>query len=115
MLRQTALFRPKEGLLMKRPIQTRRSQFESLESRRLLSYSVIDLGTLGGSFSQADDINAFGQVVGRSARSSGDRHAFLWQNGVMADLGTLGGAISSSYANAISDAGHVVGGSYAGD
>ena len=33
--------------------------------------------------------------------------AFLWQDGVMQDLGTLGGA--NSYGMAVNDAGHVVG------
>ena len=60
------------------------------------SYSVIDLGTLGGGYSRAGDINASGQVVGES-----NSHAFLWQSGIMTDLGTLGG--SDSTANGINN------------
>ena len=58
-------------------------------------YVVTDLGTLGAVQSaQAYSINDDGQVVGYAAN-----HAFLWQNGVMTDLGTLGG--NSSGASAI--------------
>src|SRR5207245_9209115 len=49
-----------------------------------------NLGTLpGGRVSFAIAINDAGQVVGTSEGGSG---AFLWQNGIMTDLGTLGGA-----------------------
>jgi probable HAF family extracellular repeat protein len=74
------------------------------------SYSVIDLGSLGGvdSYTHASDINAAGQVVGWS-----NSHAFLWQNGIMTGLGTLGG--SYGYAYAINDLGQVVGEASAAD
>src|SRR5215471_1721797 len=55
-------------------------------------FTVIDLGTLGGTFSLAGGINNRGSVTGNSTLP-GDTavHAFLWQKGVMTDLGTLGG------------------------
>jgi probable HAF family extracellular repeat protein len=90
----------------RRPSSARLS-LEALEDRCMPSYSVIDLGTLGGTISHADDVNASGQVVGWSARSSGIEHAFLWQNGIMTDLGTLDGSYST--ANGINDVGQIVG------
>ncbi len=63
-------------------------------------YAVIDLGTLGGTFSLAYAINDGGQVDGFSTLP-GDtvEHSFLLKNGMMTDLGTLGGPNSESFAN----------------
>ena len=61
---------------------------------------IIDLGTLGGNESGGYYINNEGQVVGASAINTtfdpssqfgATTHPFLWENGVMLDLGTLGG------------------------
>ncbi|MBW8041844.1 MAG: hypothetical protein FVQ85_17850 [Planctomycetes bacterium] len=69
---------------------------------------MIDLGTLPGyANSRAWSINNTGQVVGESNVT-----AFLWEDGDMIDLGTLGG--STSYAKAINNVGQVVGSSSSG-
>src|SRR5919109_581630 len=60
--------------------------------------TAIDLGTLGGTSSEAVAMNASGQVVG-AASTAGDlqRHAFSWtQASGMVDLGTLGGGFSTA-------------------
>jgi probable HAF family extracellular repeat protein len=62
-----------------------------------VSYTVTDLGTLGGTFGLAHGVNNNGQVDG-FANLPGDKahHAFFWQNGVKTDIGTFGGPNSDS-------------------
>jgi probable HAF family extracellular repeat protein len=70
---------------------------------------ITDLGTFGGTFSEALGINNTGQVVGYAdiAGSFSLAHAFVYFNGSMTQLGTLGGAQSVAYG--INQAGLVVG------
>lgn len=77
-----------------------------------IGHRVIDLGTFGGANSLAGAINDAGQVVGVSQNaipeefnfgdliglslSPTEWRAFLWENGDMRDLGTLGGSDSAA-------------------
>ena len=56
-----------------------------------VSDAILDLGTLGGTYSAGIYINNSGQVTGQSDTSTGQTHVFLWSNGRMTDLPTLGG------------------------
>lgn len=97
------------GLLTVACSESRRVNAQAPVATQVPEYTVIDLGTLGGSESYAYGINDRGQVVGYSETKSGDKHAFLYADGVMRDLGTLGG--KNSYAYGINNHGQVVGSS----
>jgi probable HAF family extracellular repeat protein len=72
------------------------------------AYGLVDLGTLGGTYSEALGINASGQVVGGSEVANGNLHAFLYSGGKMTDLGVFAGG-SQSEATAINTSGQIAG------
>ena len=90
------------------------------------TYTVTGLGSLGGGYTHATAINATGQVTGYSDLAKEIQvscppsqygqpkkcfepiqHAFVWSNGTMTDLGTLGG--TGSQGQALNDSAHIVG------
>ena len=73
-------------------------------------YTVTALSTLGGTGSGGNSINNKGWVAGASTLA-GDTilHATLWRNGVITDLGTLGGPNSFVVAPVKNDRGLIVG------
>jgi probable HAF family extracellular repeat protein len=71
------------------------------------TFTVTDLGTLGGTESHASAVNDYGQVAGRATTPFGVLRAFGYSGGVMSDLGTLGGDYSS--ATGINDQAQIVG------
>jgi probable HAF family extracellular repeat protein len=74
-----------------------------------VNYSVINLGTLGGTSSLGGAIDQDGSVAG-GANLVGNKnsHGVLWRRGRITDLGTLGGP--SSIAGSLNDSGIVGGG-----
>jgi probable HAF family extracellular repeat protein len=80
-----------------------------LPARAQISFTLTDLGTLGGSYSVAYAINDAGYIVGESnLAGDGASRAFSYTPGVgLADLGSLGGTRSVAYA--LNASGQVVG------
>ena len=74
---------------------------------------VIDLGNFGGTtLNVAFYINNQGQIVGQAGVPGGANfHAFLWQKGVMTDMGTLPGDVQS-WANNINSKSQAAGTSF---
>src|SRR5690242_1795995 len=74
------------------------------------TFTITDLGTLGGATSSASATNDAGTVVGQAATADGNGHAFRWrpQTG-MRDLGTQGGPYAFSQAYGLNNRGQVVG------
>jgi probable HAF family extracellular repeat protein len=68
------------------------------------NYRVIELGTLGGTYSQPFYVSGKGVASGEASLTDGNWHAILWQGAFKWDLGTLGGLNSSALGspNAIS-------------
>jgi probable HAF family extracellular repeat protein len=83
-------------------------------------YTVIDLGTLGGTYTIATGVNSLGQVVGISQNGAGIERAFIWlpspaygRPAGISDLGTPGNERSA--AEAITATGLVTGYRYIGE
>ena len=102
---------PKSRLGAARPTDRSRCRLtlEKLEDRLLPAYYITDLGTLGGTLSNGIGVSQNGQVVGASELACYcTSHPFLWAEGTLHDLGTLGQG-GSSAAMAINELGQVVG------
>jgi len=72
-------------------------------------YTVIDLGTLGGTFSEALDVNNRGSLSGGAAVPDGAEHAFLWKKGQITDIGTPGLRGPNSKAFGVNEKGSAAG------
>jgi probable HAF family extracellular repeat protein len=73
--------------------------------------AMINLGTFGGSLSNANAINAGGEVVGWATSSTGSTRAFLYSDGVMTDLNNeipTGSGVTLVSALLINGSGHIV-------
>ena len=70
-------------------------------------YSVTDLGTLGGTNSNASGINASGQIAGESQITGNSWHPVVWTGSIPTDLGPLDGTRSDAIG--INDSGQVAG------
>src|SRR5437870_4595934 len=94
--------------------------FSEVRAVLMKNGQITNLGTLPGGYeSWANAVNTRAQVVGLATNTVRDddsllpptqARAFLWQNGVMQDLGTLGG--NDAVATLVNEQGQIVGESY---
>jgi probable HAF family extracellular repeat protein len=77
---------------------------------------MVDIGTLGGRSSGANEVNNHGVVVGYANTLHGDNHAFIYENGIMTDLNALNGIAGTGWtltdAQDINNRGQIVGYGY---
>ena len=76
------------------------------------TYTIRDLGTLGGNYSSASSINNSGQIVGSAETTTRDDYAILYSGGQMQDLNTLipaGSGWTLHVATEINTSGQIIG------
>src|SRR5438552_15146154 len=80
-----------------------------IQAKAKVQYQVSNLASLGGTSSGGNSINDQSWAAGYSRLPDRNRHATLWRNGSLTDLGTLGGPNSSVTWNVKNTAGIIVG------
>ena len=111
-----ACFQTRDTTLPMSPAQLKSVQGSASDARgnhqeaKPPRYTIVDLGTLGGSMSAATGLNNRGWLAGSSTTpGDGYEHAFLWRKGVMTDVGRSFGSLNSFTSDAapINDAGAI--------
>ena len=72
-------------------------------------YRAVDLGSLGGSMSSVSNINNNGAITGLTQNNNSEWRAYVWENGVMTDIG-LETDIYYSAVHGINESGSIAGG-----